>query len=94
MVRALQQATNSGCVTIALIGDRGCLLELVDITISVPSTQTRYVQECPLSIEHILCEMVELMLFQNAADGPGIRPALPSEDSNTTLERVCPVETK
>lgn len=63
IVRALKQAAAAGCITIALIGEGGVLQEIADITIRVPSSKTQYIQECHLSIEHILCELVEDTLF-------------------------------
>ena len=89
VVRAFKQATQSGCLTVALTGEGGCLREIADITISVPSTQTQYIQECHLSIEHILCEMVELMLFQDISPNQRLQPALPGHDSNPVVERLC-----
>jgi len=65
IVCALKQARASGCITVALIGSGGALQELADITITVPSTKTQYIQECHLSIEHIICELVEETLFAN-----------------------------
>jgi hypothetical protein len=36
----------------------------------VPSTDTQYIQEAHLAVEHILCELVEFALFRE----PGVLP--------------------
>lgn len=69
IVCALKQARAAGCVTVALIGEGGSLRDLADVTVAVPSSKTQYIQECHLSIEHLLCELVEEMLFVRSADG-------------------------
>ena len=51
--------------TIALIGSEGKLKRLADVTISIPSTNTQYIQETHIAVEHILCELVEEHLFSN-----------------------------
>jgi phosphoheptose isomerase len=89
IVRALKQASKSGCTTIALVGDGGCLREIADITVSVPSTKTQYIQECHLSIEHLLCELVEETLFVRTGDGSSAAIARTAADSQPTIERVC-----
>ena len=40
--------------------------ELADVAIAVPSAQTQYIQESHLSIEHLICELVERELFSEA----------------------------
>ena len=49
--------------TLALIGDSGKLPKIADVVISVPSRNTQYIQEAHLTIEHIICELVEHYLF-------------------------------
>jgi phosphoheptose isomerase len=68
VIRALQRAKQLGVKTIALIGAGGEMAALADVTISVPSAQTQYIQESHLSIEHIVCELVERELFPNAIE--------------------------
>lgn len=63
VVKAFEKARALGCVTVALIGKGGSLREIADVTISIPSDNTQYIQECHLSVEHIVCELVEQMLF-------------------------------
>lgn len=60
----VEAAREKGLTTVGLTGgDGGSLSAAVDICIVVPSTNTARIQECHLAIEHILCEMVEFLLF-------------------------------
>lgn len=52
-----------GMKIIALVGQGGKLVEIADIVIPVPSKKTQYIQEAHLVIEHILCDLVECILF-------------------------------
>jgi D-sedoheptulose 7-phosphate isomerase len=57
---AIKQAAKQGLKTIGLAGkDGGSLAKSVDISITVASTNTGRVQECHITIGHILCELVE-----------------------------------
>ena len=60
----VEAARERGLTIVGLTGgDGGSLSAAVDICIVVPSTNTARIQECHLAIEHILCEMVESLLF-------------------------------
>jgi len=48
---------------VGLTGKGGAISELVECPIVVPSSDTQLVQESFLSIEHIICELVEQELF-------------------------------
>jgi D-sedoheptulose 7-phosphate isomerase len=63
VVRAVETARANGIRTIALTGNAGALLILADVAISVPSSDTQHIQEAHLAIEHIVCELVERILF-------------------------------
>ena len=63
VIHAVRAARGLGMRTVALIGAGGPLVELVDIAIAIPSTNTQYVQEAHLMVEHILCDLVERYLF-------------------------------
>jgi phosphoheptose isomerase len=63
VIRAVDAAHRIGMRTIALTGSGGRLRELANVCISVPSTDTQYIQESHLAIEHVLCELVERSLF-------------------------------
>jgi len=63
VIRAVEAARAANMRTIALTGSGGCLAGMANVTISVPSTDTQYIQEAHLAIEHILCDLVEQYLF-------------------------------
>jgi D-sedoheptulose 7-phosphate isomerase len=60
---ALEAARRAGLRTIGLFGAGGSRCNSVDVAIAVPSRNTQVIQECMLSIEHALCELVEESLF-------------------------------
>jgi D-sedoheptulose 7-phosphate isomerase len=51
--------------TIALTGREGILAGLAGIVVSVPSADTQLIQEAHLTVEHILCDLVERNLFRD-----------------------------
>ena len=62
---AITQATKQELKTIGLAGkDGGSLAKCVDISITVASTNAAMIQECHITIGHILCELVENELSQ------------------------------
>lgn len=63
VIRAMAAARAAQMRTIALTGSGGRLAAMADVTIAVPSTNTQYIQEAHLAIEHIVCEVVERCLF-------------------------------
>jgi len=63
--RAVASARQLSMGTIALTGRDG-LKEETTVTIAVPSVNTQYVQEAHLSIEHVICDLVEQQLFVKA----------------------------
>ena len=57
---AIKEATKQDLKTIGLAGkDGGSLAKCVDVSITVTSTNTARVQECHITIGHILCELAE-----------------------------------
>lgn len=63
IVNALKQAKNSKVKTIALLGKGGGpAMELADISILVPGSETARIQEVHLLIGHTLCELAEIDL--------------------------------
>jgi D-sedoheptulose 7-phosphate isomerase len=57
---AITQAAKQELKTIGLVGkDGGSLAKCVDISITVASTNVAMIQECHITIGHILCELVE-----------------------------------
>ena len=59
IIRAITLAKELGLTTIGLTGAEGSIKTLADISITVPSTETAYIQEAHLTLEHIVCELVE-----------------------------------
>jgi D-sedoheptulose 7-phosphate isomerase len=70
VIRAVEAARKRSMSTIALTGNGGRLSAMADVPIAVPSTDTQYIQEAHLTVEHILCELVEFALFRE----PGMLP--------------------
>jgi D-sedoheptulose 7-phosphate isomerase len=63
ILAAVRSARRAGIRTIGLAGGTGGqLTRLVEIPIVVPSKDTALVQECHISIGHLLCSGVEMML--------------------------------
>ena len=67
IIKVLEQARASNLKSIALLGKGGGpALELAEISILVPGTETARIQEVHLLIGHTLCELAEHSLgFQN-----------------------------
>jgi len=63
VVRAVEAARTAKMRTIVLTGGGGRLAGVGDVSIRVPSTDTQYIQEAHLAIEHVLCDLVERHLF-------------------------------
>ena len=60
VLRAVEQAKESGCTIIALVGASAETLEsLCDIVVTVPASRTSRVQEAHITIGHLWCEVVD-----------------------------------
>ena len=63
VIRAVKSAAELRIGTIGLLGGSGGRLSsLVDIAVVVPSDDVQRIQEAHLTIEHILCDLVERMI--------------------------------
>jgi D-sedoheptulose 7-phosphate isomerase len=63
VIRAVEQARESGCKTIALTGaSADALGSLCDVVVAVPATRTSRIQEAHITIGHLWCEMVDQLL--------------------------------
>lgn len=70
VLAAVEMARKQEITTIGLAGgDGGALKDLVDIFIIVPSFSTARIQECHLAIEHLICEGIELTLWNTQTAG-------------------------
>lgn len=64
ILSAVQIARARGAITVGFTGkDGGLLKESVDICLKIPSTNTPRIQECHITVGHILCSMIEKELF-------------------------------
>lgn len=60
VIRAVEQARESGCKTIALTGaSADALSSLCDVVVAVPATRTSRIQEAHITIGHLWCELVD-----------------------------------
>ncbi len=64
VIRAAEAARAIHMGTVALTGSGGRLREVVDVAIAVPSGNVQHIQEAHLTIEHVLCHLVERGLFE------------------------------
>ena len=69
VIRAVEEAKKANIGTVVLMGTTGLLAEVADIAILVPSANTQYIQEAHLTIEHILCDLVERSVFEDQEKG-------------------------
>lgn len=62
--RAIEAGKNIGAKTLGLLGcDGGDIASVVDLHLTVPSSETPRIQEAHLVIIHIICDLVEKGLF-------------------------------
>ena len=66
VIKAMKVAKEMGLKTVGLAGgDGGQLAKLVDIPLVVDAESVPRIQEVHITIGHVLCEMVDRMLFQH-----------------------------
>lgn len=63
IIEAVYEAKKSGLYTVGLCGNKGSILELADICLSVPSDITPHIQESHIMIGHMICAMIEHNIF-------------------------------
>ncbi len=64
---ALQAAKTKSMYTVALTGATGgSMRNVADCTIRIPSDETPRIQECHILAGHLICEIVELMMFDSS----------------------------
>ncbi|TLD41519.1 MAG: Phosphoheptose isomerase 1 [Candidatus Jettenia ecosi] len=65
IVNAVKMARTLGAITIGFTGESGGLLkDIADICLKIPSNNTPRIQECHITVGHILCSIVERELFR------------------------------
>ncbi|MEW6500620.1 MAG: D-sedoheptulose 7-phosphate isomerase [Thermodesulfobacteriota bacterium] len=68
VLKAILEAKGMGLRTAALTGGTGGkLLHVAELTLNVPSTKTPAIQESHLWAEHLLCQLVDEVLFGQGA---------------------------
>jgi D-sedoheptulose 7-phosphate isomerase len=66
ILRAVKQARHNGMKIIGLLGnDGGKLKTLCDLSIIIPSKETARIQECHITVAHIICYLLERELYSN-----------------------------
>ena len=64
VIRGVEAAMDRGLVTVAWTGATGGKVgDLVDYCFRVPSSVTARIQECHITLGHVLCEFIEERLF-------------------------------
>ncbi len=63
VVAAMEVAAEKGLITIGMSGKGGKLAELSDIVFKVDSDVTARIQETHITIGHMLCELVDTIMF-------------------------------
>lgn len=66
VIRGVEAAHERGLVTVGWTGATGGkLADLVEYSFCVPSSVTARIQECHITLGHVLCELIEERLFGN-----------------------------
>ena len=65
VIKAVHTAKAIGIHTIGLTGRGGTLSEIAELVFAVQSDITARIQETHMTIGHILCDLVERLLFEN-----------------------------
>ena len=64
VLEAMKTAKKLGVTRIGLTNEKGGKLKgLVDLCLCVPSTDTQRVQECHITVGHIVCDIIESSMF-------------------------------
>ena len=67
ILKAFEQARTMGITTVAFTGDTGGKMkDLSDYLVNIPSNDTPRIQECHITVGHIICQLVEEQLFPKA----------------------------
>ncbi len=69
VIMAFHKAKEMGITTVAMVGesnDGGALAQLADIALRAPSHETPHIQECHITVGHLVCAMVEDSVVEDA----------------------------
>ena len=66
VVNAILEAKNKGVYTVGLTGEKKRLIfDNADVTINIPSAETPIIQESHIMTGHIICALVEKLMFSD-----------------------------
>ena len=65
VVEAIEAAKSLELITIGMTGSGGLLADCADLVYTVPSEITAHIQETHITIAHMLCDLVDRILFPN-----------------------------
>ena len=64
IIKAIEKAKQCGMTVVGMTGTTGgAMADLCDLLINIPSTDTPRIQESHILVGHIVCELVEMLLF-------------------------------
>lgn len=63
VLRAMDQARAQGMKVVVFTGEGGAMAQAADVALSVPSCNTMRIQEVHLALGHVLCKLIEEMVF-------------------------------
>jgi D-sedoheptulose 7-phosphate isomerase len=64
VIKAFRVAKKAGLTTIALAAEGGKIASMADIGLCVPSKSTPRIQEAHIAVAHVLCELIDTLLFK------------------------------
>ncbi len=68
ILKAFDQAKSMGIFTVGMTGETGGkMLDLCDVCLRIPSRETPRIQECHITLGHIVCGLVEAQIFPQTA---------------------------
>jgi len=68
VIKAIRSARAQGLKTIGMTGQGGQLAEYADLVLTVESSVTARIQETQITMGHLLCELVDRILFPEGFD--------------------------
>lgn len=68
VIKAIRSACAQGLKTIGMTGQGGQLAECADLVLTVESSVTARIQETHITMGHLLCELVDRILFPEGFD--------------------------
>lgn len=91
VIRALEVAKSKSILAVALTGACGGLAKSVaDYTICIPSEETPRIQECHILTGHVICEIVERIMFEDCESESSNRCVSPACNAGNSTETARP----